>query len=66
MGQQDLEYFGHGWYVAKSYPEYSGMTYEQASREAERLIERDGWYRSFARLVVLRGIMQRQSVSEAA
>jgi hypothetical protein len=32
----------------------------QASREAARLIARDGWFRSFERLAFLREIMQRQ------
>ncbi len=36
------------------------MSYEQASREAQRLIEKDGWYRNFDRLATLRAIMQRQ------
>lgn len=43
-----------------SFQEYSGMSYEQASREAQRLIEKDGWYRNFDRLATLRAIMQRQ------
>jgi hypothetical protein len=41
-----------------AFPEYSGMSYEQASREAARLIERHGWYQSFDRLAALREIMQ--------
>lgn len=40
--------------------EYSGMSYEQASREASRLIERNGWYQRFERLAALREIMQRR------
>jgi hypothetical protein len=42
-----------------AYPEYSGMSYEQASREAERVIARWGWFRGFERLAALRQIMQR-------
>lgn len=38
--------------------EYAGMSYEQASREAERLI-RVGWFRHFERLSCLRQIMTR-------
>lgn len=37
--------------------EYAGMSYERASREAEMVIERYGWYRGFERLEALRGIM---------
>jgi hypothetical protein len=40
----------------RNFIEYAGMTYEQASREAARLIER-GWYRNFERLLELRTIM---------
>lgn len=40
--------------------QYSGMTYEQASREAERILQRDGWYRSMDRLIVLRRIMDQE------
>jgi hypothetical protein len=29
---------------------YSGMTYEQASREAHRVLERYGWYQGWERL----------------
>ncbi len=39
--------------------EYLGMSYEQASREAERLL-RLGWFKSFDRLIELRSIMQRE------
>jgi hypothetical protein len=35
------------------FPEYKGMSYEQASREAERLIQRYGWFKSFDRLSAL-------------
>jgi hypothetical protein len=41
----------------KATREYSGMTFEQASREAEHLIKRDGWFKSFGRLGVLRSRM---------
>lgn len=41
------------------YYEYGGMSYEQASREAARLIARRGWFGSWERLEVLREIMQR-------
>jgi hypothetical protein len=41
------------------FPEYAGMSYEQASREAERLVQRKGWFQSFDRLTALREIMQR-------
>lgn len=37
--------------------EYRGMSYEQASREAERLVER-GWFRNFTGLAHLRDIMR--------
>jgi hypothetical protein len=37
--------------------EYSGMSYEQASRAAEKLAL-SGWYRNFDRLAALREIMQ--------
>jgi len=42
----------------KWFIEYSGMSYEQASREAERLINK-GWFQNFDRLCVLREIMLR-------
>jgi NTP pyrophosphatase (non-canonical NTP hydrolase) len=42
--------------VSKSPIEYSGMSYEQASREAERLIAK-GWYQNFDRLMALYQIM---------
>jgi hypothetical protein len=41
--------------------EYRGFSYEQASREAERLINKDGWFQSFERLIVLRKIMEEQA-----
>jgi hypothetical protein len=37
--------------------EYSGMSYERASREAARLIDGDGWFKNFERLTALREIM---------
>lgn len=36
---------------------YAGMNYEQASREAERVLERYGWYIGWERLSELRTIM---------
>lgn len=42
----------------KAFPEYSGMSYEQASRAAALLLQRDGWFRSFDRLAALREIAQ--------
>jgi hypothetical protein len=47
------------------FPEYAGMSYEQASREAARLIASHGWFSSFDRLAVLREIMVRE-LREAA
>lgn len=41
------------------YYEYGGMSYEQASREAARLIAFHGWFRSMERLSELHGIMER-------
>lgn len=38
--------------------EYAGMSYEQASREAERLVKL-GWFQNFDRLNTLRQIMLR-------
>lgn len=43
--------------------EYSGMSYEQASREAERLLDNKrpngGWYKNIDRLIALKQIMDR-------
>lgn len=39
------------------FTEYRGMSYEQASKESERLVNKDGWFRSFQKLAVLREIM---------
>lgn len=39
------------------FPEYRGMSYEQASREAEHVIKTIGWYAGFRRLEALRAIM---------
>lgn len=36
---------------------YAGMSYEQASREADRVLARYGWYQGWDRLVALRTIM---------
>ena len=41
-----------------NFPEYCGMSYEQASREATRLIERAGWFQGFERLCALHEIMK--------
>lgn len=38
--------------------DYRGMSYEQASREADRLIAHGGWYRNFEKLKELREIME--------
>lgn len=40
------------------FSEYKGLSYEAASREAERLITK-GWFKNFDRLEALRRIMQR-------
>lgn len=42
------------------FSEYAGFTYEQASREAERLIQTRGWFKSFDLLTALRNIMIQQ------
>jgi len=39
------------------YPEYRGLSYERASREASAVIERYGWYQGFKRLTILHQIM---------
>lgn len=39
--------------------EYAGMSYEQASREAERLLANGGWYKNIDRLIALKQIMDR-------
>lgn len=41
------------------YEEYVGMTYEQASREADRLmtVQGGGWFRNYGRMGRLRQIM---------
>jgi hypothetical protein len=44
------------------FTEYGGMSYEQASREAERLITTKGWFQSWERLEALRTIMQRHAL----
>lgn len=38
------------------FPEYSGMNYEQASREADRLIVQ-GWFKNIERLKALHQIL---------
>jgi hypothetical protein len=48
------------------YREYLGMNYEQASRAADELIKRDGWYKSFDRLAALHDIMQRDKEAQKA
>jgi hypothetical protein len=52
--------------MKERYIEYCGMNYEQASREAERLINKDGWYKSFDRLGRLRVIMELHLLKEKA
>lgn len=44
--------------------EYKGMGYQQASREAMRLIARKGWFQSWERLAALREIMLRERCAE--
>jgi len=39
------------------FQEYAGMSYEMASREAEKVINLYGWYQGFDRLAELRRIM---------
>ena len=41
------------------YYSYSGVSYEWASREAERLVKL-GWFQNFERLAFLRDIMLRE------
>lgn len=43
------------------FQEYRGMSYEQASREAECLIQCKGWFQSFDRLAHLHQLMQREA-----
>ncbi len=43
--------------ASEKFIEYSGMSYEQASREAMRLIETRGWFLAWDRLAALREIM---------
>lgn len=48
------------------YPEYLGLSYEAASREAARLLQKGiegSWFFSLERLVQLREIMQRHICS---
>ena len=53
-------------YETSAFPEYGGMTCEEASREASHIIKRDGWYCAFPRLAALREIMKRTAKAEAA
>jgi hypothetical protein len=39
------------------YSKYAGMSYEQASREAQLIVELLGWYKGFDRLTALKQIM---------
>lgn len=43
--------------MSTKYPEYAGMSYEQASRQASLIVERYGWFNNFERLSALREIM---------
>lgn len=45
--------------------QYQGLSYEGASREAERLIEQ-GWFKNWDRLVILHEIMVRELESRSA
>lgn len=47
------------------YPEYAGMSYEQASREADRVLEREGWFGGFLRLESLRALMHQHAMAAA-
>ena len=49
-----------------AFPEYAGMTCDEASYEASYLIKRDGWYCAFPRLAALREIMRRSAQSAEA
>lgn len=57
MPERDLGWKPLNQLQQMKYPEYSGMSYEQASREAERLVQ-DGWYRNFDRLSALHHAME--------
>jgi hypothetical protein len=46
--------------MSTKFPEYSGMSYTQASFEAARLIN-SGWFRNFERLAALHEIMKREA-----
>ena len=46
--------------------EYQGMSYEQASRRAELIIKRDGWFDGFVDLEALRHVMLRHIENAAA
>lgn len=45
------------WMDIKKFPQYAGISYEKASREASRLIKL-GWYRNFDKLKMLRDVME--------
>lgn len=47
--------------TGSQYPEYSGMNYSDASKEADRLIRKEGWFRNFGKLCELQAIMMRLS-----
>ena len=42
---------------------YRGLSYEQASREAARLVE-DSWFKNFERLTVLHAVMEQARIDE--
>lgn len=43
---------------------YKGMSYEQASIEALKLIEKDGWYKNFNSLYQLFQIMKNHELND--
>ena len=45
---------------------YFGMSYEQASKEADFLVKRDGWFKSWDRLIHLHAIMKKHLKNEVA
>lgn len=49
--------------MKQRYIEYCGMSYEQASREATRLIAQVGWFQAWDRLVALRQIMLHEHIN---
>lgn len=42
---------------SRALDEYNGMSYEDAFREGDRLVQQFGWYQSIDRLCALRFIM---------